>query len=284
MYRRNGRGRLLLLVFLALAVLVITLDYRQGPGGPLERAKDFSVTLVAPIQRGFNTVFRPVGNFFSSLGELGSLRSKNAELEETVDQLEAENRQAEELIIENARLAELLELESSWVTGDRVNARVIAMAPNNYQWAAIIDKGRDDGVRPDMAVIAPEGLVGKVISASSHQATVLYLVDPAGAAGARISGGRDAGSVQGNGVGQPLTFERIGVNADADVGDKVVTSGYDGGIFPAGIPIGYISEVGGDARQATKEIEVDPSVEFTTLDFVQVLVESGPRLTMSEGS
>lgn len=284
MYRRNGRGRLLLLVFLALAILVITLDYRQGPGGPLERAKDFSVTIVAPIQRGFTTVFRPVGNFFSSIGELGSLRSKNAELEETVAQLEAENRQAEELINENERLAALLDLESSWVVGERVNARVMATGPTNYKWAAIIDKGRNDGIKPDMAVIAPEGLVGKVISASSHQATILYLIDPRGAARARVSGGRDAGIVKGNGAGEPLTFEYVGVNADAEVGDKVITSGYDEGIFPAGIPIGFIVEVGGDARQATKEIDVEPYVDYTTLDFVQVLVESGPRLTLNEGS
>lgn len=284
MYRRNGRGRLLLLVFLALAVLVITLDYRQGPGGPLERAKDISVTLVAPIQRGFTTVFRPVGNFFSSIGELSSLRSKNAELEEALAQAEAENREAESLIAENQRLTELLDVEDSWVVSERVTARVIATAPKNLNWAAFIDKGREDGIEPDMAVIAPEGLVGKVYSASAHQATILYLVDPRGAARARVSEGRDAGTVHGNGAGQPLTFEYIGVNADAEVGDAVVTSGYDGGIFPAGIPIGAITELGGDAREATQEIDVEPYVDFATLDFVQILVESGPRLTQNEGS
>jgi rod shape-determining protein MreC len=284
MYRRNGRGRLLLLVFLALAVVVITLGYRQGPGGPLERAKDFSVTLVAPIQRGFTTVFRPVGNFFSSIGELGSLRSENEDLEKALEQAEAQIREAETLIVENQRLTDMLELEDSWVVSDRVTARVIATGPANFSWAAIIDKGRSDGIRPDMAVIAPEGLVGKVHSASAHQATILYIVDPRGAARARVDGGRDAGTVQGRGGGQPLTFDYVSQNADADVGDKVVTSGYDGGIFPAGIPIGFISEVGGDARQATKEIEVEPYVDFTTLDFVQVLVESGPQLTQNEGS
>ena len=284
MYRRNGRGRLLLLVFLALAVLVITLDYRQGPGGPLERAKDFSVTIVAPIQRGFTTIFRPVGNFFSSIGELGSLRSKNAELEEELEQARAEVRAAESLVGENRRLTELLGLEESWVAGDRVSARVIATAPRNYKWAAIIDKGRADGIRPDMAVIGVEGLVGKVITASQHQSTVLYLVDPSGAARARVDGGRDAGTVKGRGAGEPLTFLYVGSNADAEVGDTVITSGYDGGIFPPGIPIGHVVDVGGDEREASQEIDVEPYVEFTTLDFVQVLMESGPQLTSSEGS
>jgi rod shape-determining protein MreC len=284
MYRRNGRGRLLLLVFLALAILVITLDYRMGPGGPLQRAKDFSVTLVAPVQRGFTTIFRPVGNFFSSIGELGSLRSKNAELEDALQQAEADVREAESLVEENRRLTAMLDLEDSWVVSERVTARVIATGPKNLNWAAIIDKGRSDGIRPDMAVIAPEGLVGKVYSVASHQATVLYLVDPRGAASARVDGGRDAGIVQGKGLGEPLVFEDVSVNAEAEEGDRVVTSGYDGGIFPAGIPVGFIVDVGGDARQATKEIEVEPYVDFTTLDFVQVLVESGPRLTQTEGS
>ena len=273
---------MLLLVFLALAVLVITLDYRQGPGGPLERAKDFSVTLVAPIQRGFTTVFRPVGNFFSSIGELASLRSKNAELEEALEQAEAENREAEAVLIENARLAEMLDVEASWVVSERVTARVIATGAANLRWGAIIDKGRSDGIEPDMAVIAPEGLVGKVYSVSSHQATILYLIDPRGAARARVVDGHDAGTLHGHGAGEPLTFEYIGVNADAEVGDRVITSGYDGGIFPPGIPVGSITEIGGDAREATKEISVEPYVDFNTLDFLQVLVESGPRLTLKE--
>ncbi|MDQ3952591.1 MAG: rod shape-determining protein MreC [Actinomycetota bacterium] len=275
---------MLLLVFLALAILVITLDYRQGPGGPLERAKDFSVTLVAPIQRGFTTVFRPVGNFFSSIGELGSLRSKNGELEEQLEQAQADVREAEALVDENQRLTDMLDLESSWVVSQRVTARVIARGPTNLHWGAIIDKGRADGIRRDMAVVAPEGLVGKVYSVASHQATILYLVDPRGAASARVDGGRDAGIVEGRGAGEPLKFDLVGVNADAEEGDKVVTSGYDGGIFPAGIPIGFIVDVGGDARQATKDIDVEPYVDFTALDFVQVLVDSGPQLSQNEGS
>ncbi|HEX2196415.1 MAG TPA: rod shape-determining protein MreC [Actinomycetota bacterium] len=275
---------MLLLVFLALAILVITLDYRQGPGGPLERAKDFSVTLVAPIQRGFTTIFRPVGNFFSSIGELGSLRSKNEDLEEQLEQAQADVREAEALVDENQRLTDLLDLENSWVVSERVTARVIATGPKNLTWAAIIDKGRADGIRPDMAVIAPEGLVGKVYSVGTHQATILYLVDPRGAASARIDGGRDAGIVSGRGAGDPLEFDLVGVNADAEVGDRVVTAGYDGGIFPAGIPIGLVVDVGGDARQATKDIDVEPYVDFTALDFVQVLVDSGPKLSQNEGS
>ena len=74
MFRRPGRGRLLLLVFLAMSVVLITLDFRQGEGGPLDTARDVVGSVVAPIQRGFTTVFRPIGDFFSSGMGGGNLR------------------------------------------------------------------------------------------------------------------------------------------------------------------------------------------------------------------
>src|SRR5687767_15923439 len=88
MYRRAGRGRILLIAFLALSIVVITLDFRQSPNGPLERGKDLATTIVAPLQRGFTAVTRPVGNFFSSLGELGRLRSENSRLRTEVSEME----------------------------------------------------------------------------------------------------------------------------------------------------------------------------------------------------
>src|SRR5688572_5464179 len=125
MYRRNGRGRLLLLVFIALSIIVITLDFRQGEGGPLVRAKEISVAVVAPIQRGLTTVFRPVGNFFASIGELGSLRTDNAELKDRLELMEQEVKEAEAFQSEFAALTRLMELDAPWTSGDFVNAQVI---------------------------------------------------------------------------------------------------------------------------------------------------------------
>lgn len=284
MYRRNGRGRLLLLAFVALSILIITLEFRSGRGGPLDRAKDLSMAVVAPIQRGFTTVFRPVGNFFSSIGELGSLRSENAELKEEVEEARALNRRAEAIVSENTRMAEMLQLEKSYLASDPVTARVISNAPANYRWAVVIDKGSSSGIAPDMAVIAPEGLVGKVTQVGTDHATVLLLMDPRGAARARIAGGKDAGLVTGKGAADSLSLELIGPESEVELDDEVITAGYDRGIFPPGIPIGVVSDISGDVREPEREIEVDPYVDFASLDFVQVLIESGPRLTLKEGS
>jgi rod shape-determining protein MreC len=278
MYRRAGRGRLFLLAFLALSIVVITLDFRQSEG-PLERAKDISSAIVAPIQRGIATVFRPIGNLFSSIGDLTNLRSENQDLSRQVDELEKELTEAQSLEDDYTRLQKLFELDEPWTQMETATASVIGRSPSNYKWAWIVDKGRGDGIRPDMAVITPEGLVGKVIRVSSDTATIIGIIDPQGAARARIAVKGYTGVVRGNGADQPLTLEFIEPAADVTIGDDVVTSGYDEGIFPPSIPIGEVVEVEGREAALDQEIAVEPWVDFTQLNFVQVLLESGPVLT-----
>jgi rod shape-determining protein MreC len=276
MYRRSGRGRLLLLIFLALSILIITLDFRQNEGGPLERAKDISATIVAPIQRGLTTVFRPVGEFFASIGELGGLRSKNQRLEAELEAAESEIQNARALENDFEKLTELHDVQEPWTAMETLTASVQSNVSSNYRWARVIDKGRDDGIRPDMAVVNADGLVGKIVRpVTEHTATVLLLIDPRGAAGARISDRRDTGKIQGNGDNDRLALELIGSNSDVFVGDIVVSSGYNEGIFPPSIPIGIVDEVIGDVRAPDHTIIVDPFVNFTELDYVLVLLETG---------
>ena len=281
-FRRTGRGRLLLLAFLVLSLVVITLDFRSSGDGPLETAKDISTTIVAPIQRGVTTVFRPVGDFFSSLGELSGLRADNAELQQRVTELSTDIAQAQAIKEENARLRELLGLDESWTTMDRVAATVIATVPFNYRWAVRIDRGSNDGIEEDMAVVAPEGLVGKIISVQPETSIVLLLIDPQAAARSRIKGEGFTGIARGNGSDQTLSLDGVHPEAKVEEGDEVITSGYDLGIFPASIPIGEVVSASGEGADVEQEIEVEPWVDFNSLDFVEVLLESGPRLERDE--
>ena len=278
MYRRNGRGRLLLLVFIALSILIITLDFRQGEGGPLERAKEISVAVVAPIQRGLTAVFRPVGNFFASIGELGRLRTDNALLREQIESMEQDVREAQAQKDEFAEALELLGLNAPYTSGDVVNAQVIGLSPSNYRWARFVDKGFVDGIRKNMAVINADGLVGKVISVTKNNALVLLLIDPKAAAGARIEGRRDTGKIQGNGEDQGLSLELIGSNSEVFEADQVITSGQDN-VFPPGIPIGLVDQITGDVRRPDQQITVVPWVDFTALDYVQILLDGRVRAT-----
>jgi len=274
MYRKPGRGRVLLLMFLALSIIVITIDYRAGSGGILRTAKEWSVAVVAPIQRGFTTVVRPVGNFFASIGELSDLRDENKRLEDENEQLAAENNQADEVLEENERMADLLELEEAWPAMDKVHAQVYAKDAGNYGEGVYIDKGREDGIRPNMPVLAPEGLVGKTLSVTAHESLVVLLVDTNFGANARVRDERDTGLVRGRGSADPLTMLLIGKNSDVEVGDEVTTSGLDE-IFPPAISIGEVVRAEVQGGQASKTIEIEPFVDVAKLDKVMVLIRDG---------
>ena len=263
--------------FIALCLLIITLDFRQSRLGPVERARDFATTMVNPLQRGFAVAVRPIDEFFSSIAELRDLRTRNSELQQRLERTVAQSGWSKTLVRENRRLHQSLKLQKSYPTMKVVTAQVLGSTPSNYRWAVQIDKGRSAGIRSDMVVVVPDGLVGKVVQATENSSTVLLLIDPGAAAGARIVRAGAAGLIVGGGASEDLSLNLIGNTSRVAVDDTVVTSSYNRGIFPPGIPIGSVVEVGADTRLLEKEISVAPAVNFTNLDFVDVLVESGPR-------
>ena len=263
--------------FVALCLLIITLDFRQSGLGPLERARDFATTMVSPLQRGFAVAVRPIDDFFSSIAELRDLRTRNSELEQRLERTIARSGWSKTLARENRRLHQSLKLEKSYPTMKVVTAQVLGSTPSNYRWAVQIDKGRSTGIRPDMAVVVPDGLVGKVVQVTKGSSTVLLLIDPGAAAGARIVQADATGLIAGGGSSDNLSLNLIGNTSRVAVDDAVVTSSYNRGVFPPGIPIGSVAEVGADTRLLEKHIEVEPAVNFTNLDFVDILVESGPH-------
>lgn len=275
MQHRNVRGRLLLVAFVALCVTIITLDFRQTGIGPLERAQDAAATLVAPLQKGFTAVLRPVDNFFSSVRQLGSLRSENSRLRSQLEAERADDDRQEALADENVRLHEQLDLRRSWPTMRTVTAQVIGENPSNYKWAVQIDKGRSSGIRVDMPVIDPDGLVGKVVSVTNTSAQVLLLIDPGAGAKARIEGADVTGFVAGSGATDKMRLELVGTTARVEEGDEVVTSSYNRGVFPPGIPVGTVSAVEEDAAALQKLVTVEPEVNFTDLDLLEVLLVGG---------
>lgn len=278
MYRRSGRSKLLLLVLLVTSAALITLDHRSGAGGVPHRLRRVAQVAVAPLQSGVTAIGQPVGRFVSNLRDLGRSAAEKERLQERLASLEAEAHQARGLLEENEDLRDQLGLSRSWRAAERVTAQVIADAPGNYRWSVVIDRGEVDGVRRDMPVLVPDGLVGKVLDAGDHQATVLLMVDPSAGAAARLEGSGATGAVSGNGVDRPLTLEFVDKGARVVAGDPVVTSHMNRGIFPAGIPIGVVSEVEGDERSTEYDISVEPYVDFKSLQFVQVLLLPPPPL------
>jgi rod shape-determining protein MreC len=144
-----------------------------------------------------------------------------------------------------------------------------------------IGKGAADGLRSDMAVIAPAGVVGRIIVPSARAAKVQLLIDRNAAAGALVERSRAQGVVLGNGSGQ-LTLEYVSGAADIVEGDTVLTSGIDG-IYPKGFVIGTVTHIDRSAG-AVRSITLEPAVDFSRLEEVLVvLTPPVPDDTASEG-
>jgi rod shape-determining protein MreC len=273
MYRRSVRQRVALLTLLAATAVVVTLDFRANPGGPLRRVQDVAVSIVAPVQDAIAGVFRPVGEFLGSLGDIPSLRRQLRSERQKREALEQQQREIPEIVRENERLRKLVD-ETGWKTGKSRGARIISGAISNLESSRLINKGTDDGVAEGMSVVAPEGLLGRVVFAAADYSKVLLINDPRHAVGARLTDTGETGVVKGR-SDKDLLFDLIAPEVKVSKGETVVTSGYDLGIYPPGIPIGRVSAVDVSADRLSKTARVRPFVDFGSLDIVLILLDTG---------
>jgi rod shape-determining protein MreC len=160
-------------------------------------------------------------------------------------------------------------------------AEIIGAAAIPDFWTVTIDKGTREGLRRDMAVIAPAGVVGRIVVTSARSAKVQLLVDRNAAAGALVERSRAQGVAVGLG-GERLELEYVSEVYDVVAGDVVVTSGIDG-IYPKGFVIGRVEAVERNGG-AYKKITVRPAVDFSGLEEVLVVVTPTPAKSAAEGA
>jgi rod shape-determining protein MreC len=161
-----------------------------------------------------------------------------------------------------------------------VAAEIIGAAAAPDFRTLTIDKGTRDGVRADMSVIAPAGVVGRLVVPSLRSAKVQLLIDRNAAAGAIIERTRAQGVVVGGGDDR-LRMEYVSEVFDIVVGDVVVTSGIDG-IYPKGFVIGQVESIE-RAGGAYKRITIKPAVDFRSLEEVLVVLTPTPAREAAEG-
>lgn len=276
MYRKSTRHRLALAALLAATATVVTLDFRENTGGPLNRAQEMAISVVAPLQDGIGQVFGPAGDFLSDLGNIGNLKEDNARLQSEIERLTAQQRRVPEIMLENERLKELVGAkDQDWAKGRTLAVRVIGDGPSNYEWTAFINKGSADGIKENMAVVSAQGLVGRTFFVAEKYSKVLLLIDPQHSVGARLTGSGETGVAVGRGL-EDLRMDLISPDVEIKDGETVVTSGFDKGIYPGGIPIGRVTEVQKNADGLTKSARVEPVVNTTALTTLLVLMDSGP--------
>lgn len=259
-----------LALFLALVVLfalmAVTSRDRQG-ASPVENVLS---TLNYPLQVATSWVSEQVRGIGEGGMELWRLRSENQELRAGVTALPALSAEVAELRRENARLREELGIRPA-VPYPVLAAEVIGRDPRAWFDTVVIDRGKRDGVRENLAVINHQGLVGKVQRVTQLTATVKLLVDRSFRVSAMDAITQDVGGLEGRGPEGVVVVFSHNREARVSAGDPVVTSGL-GGLIPPRLYIGSVESVTIASQGLTRLATIRPAVTFHRLDLVQVVM------------
>jgi rod shape-determining protein MreC len=266
---RTRTGYLLLAIILG-HIILISAQVSSRTGVPVLESVTFGI--FSEIQRTVSGITGGVQRVWSGYIGLRQAKTENETLKRQLADAQVELQQQRALADRARGLQQLLELR------DRSNLRttaaeIIGSAASPDFRTVTIDKGRSAGVKTDMAVIAPSGVVGRIVVPSARSAKVQLLIDRNAAAGAIIERSRAQGVVVGAGDGR-LLLEYMSEAAEVVVGDDVVTSGIDG-IYPKGFVIGKVDGVERSGG-AYKHISVRPAVDFSSLEDVLVVLTPTP--------
>ncbi|HEX8052538.1 MAG TPA: rod shape-determining protein MreC [Thermoleophilaceae bacterium] len=281
MYDRKviRRRRAALALFVALSVVLLSAYFGEGPGGMLHGVQKGAQEVLSPIESGASKVFKPFRDLFNWVGDAFDANSENKKLKKDLAQARTELAQARAATRENEQLRAMVDLqkEPGFPQGlNPVTGRVIARSPTDWSSTIQINKGTDDGVQRDDAVITGDGLVGKIAQASGGTATVQLITDGESNVSAMAVPEGTSGVVR-TPVGDPddLQLDFVRQVKNVKKGQTVVTSGFRSGrlqsLFPRGIPIGSVREVDRDELETYQRVHVDPFADFRRIDIVQVL-------------
>jgi rod shape-determining protein MreC len=278
---RRRTGWLFVAVVLAHIVL-ISRQVTTERGVPVLDSVVFG--LFAEVERASTTGVDSVRTTWQDYFALQQIRRENESLNDEVAQLRLALQQ-ERTLAEQARgFQDLLELRQE-LPLETTAARVIGGGASAAFQTITIDKGARDGLSTDMAVIAPQGVVGRIVQVTARASKVQLLIDSDAAAGALVERSRVKGVVEGTGRGLVLRY--VQGSADIMAGDRLVTSGIDG-IFPPpldpsidqpalegnysrGLVIGHIESLRRGPGQY-EDVVVRPAVDFSSLETVLVVL------------
>jgi rod shape-determining protein MreC len=290
---RRRTGWLFVAVVLAHIVL-ISRQVTTERGVPVFDSVVFG--LFAEIERASTTGVDSVRSTWQDYFALQQVRQENDALKEEVTELRLALQQERMLAEQSRGFQDLLELKRD-LPLETTAARVIGGGANAAFHTITIDKGTRDGLTTDMAVIAPEGVVGRIVQVAARAAKVQLLIDSDAAAGAVVERSRVKGVVEGTGRGLVLRY--ITGSADIVAGDRLVTSGIDGiypppldprvtpraleGNYSRGLVIGHIESFRREPDRY-EDIVVRPAVDFASLETVLVVLTRPPDDFTTDGA
>jgi len=274
------RRRLIVGVLVLLSLVLISVSFRSGEDSPLTSLQSAGSTVLRPFAVGFERVAQPFRDAYSWADSLVDAQSE-------AERLRAENRdllqrsiQSEFALQENDYLRRLLR----YLDGPRfpsdfnpVAAEVIGRPGIAFTQAIVVAAGSSNGVRVNDPVVTADGLVGRVTRVTPDTARIQLLTDEEAAVSAVDLRTSAQGIVRhARGTRETLVLDRVRKQDRVKVGDQIVTAGWSASglssLYPKGIPIGKVTSVGQTDTDLFQQVQIDPFVDFGSLDAVLVLV------------
>ena len=256
-------------VCLCIIIMLISALFREKPSF-LEDAAGF---VVIPVQKFLTDVGGWAEERIKFLSILSEIADENTRLHERINELETENSRLKLIEHDLSGLNELLALTQKYPEHETVGAEIIAKDPGNWYANFTVNKGRGDGFQKNMVVLAPGGLVGRIIETGVNYSKVRAIIDDTNAVSAKSARTGDTGVLRGDMrfISEGLCrMELIDIDAEIIAGDEIITSNL-GDIYPPGLTIGFVTEINADAGGLTKYALVKPAVNFKHLETVLVI-------------
>ena len=277
-FTRYRNASILLLVLFAQVLGLAVQVKRTSEAGTTRLMRLWVVNAITPIEKGLVDTSQGVRSVWRNYLYLRGVRHENRDLRDQIERMRIEQVRLSEDAAQARRLQALLGFKEQFIGQTRA-AQVIGTSGSDQSRVLYIDKGADDGIRPDMAVITPDGIVGKVLRVFRGSSQVLMINDPSSGVGGILEKSRLQGILQGTASGETM-LRYIMSDEKVERGERILTSGGDH-IFPKGLPIGEVVQAnpGGDLFL---NIRVRPAANLGRLEEVLVVTEvaeSSPAAT-----
>lgn len=274
------RNLIILMIVLSLQVLGLAVQVKTGANERKDTRliRIWAVGAVTPFERALVWVQNSTGNVWHNYFYLRGVRAENRQLKEQIEQMRLAQVRLTEDAAQARRLQTLLSFKEQFIS-KTVAAQVIGSSGSDLSRIVYIDKGEKSGIKPDMAVITSDGVVGKVLVSYASEAQVLLISDQSSGVGAILEKTRLQGVIRGTANGE-VNLDRVMSDEQVQSGETVLTSGGDR-VFPKGLPLGTVMKVQA-GHDNFLNIKIKPAANLGKLEEVLVLTEKQEREAVAE--
>ncbi len=263
------RNLTILVGVLFLQVLGLAVQVKRNSDEHTRLIRIWAVDAITPFERALVRLQNGADELFRNYLFLRGVRAENRELKQQIEQMRLEQVRLTEDAAQARRLQSLLNFKEQLIS-KTVPAQVIGSSGSDLSRSVYIDKGSNDGIEQDMAVITANGIVGKVLRVYPSTSLVLMINDQSSGVGALLEKSRLQGVLRGTPTGE-LSLDRVMSDEQVTPGEVVLSSGGDQ-IFPKGLPVGRVTNVS-PGHDLFLNIRVKPTADLSRLEEVLVVTE-----------